>query len=467
MSHFAFQLTLRNATSASCTDGDQLSYDAENRLTSTTDGGITTNFCYTGNGACVKKVANGVTTYYVGNLYEYTTWNGGSSVSKFYYFGGQRIAVKQDISISYIHGDHLGSTSKTTGASSSTQTYYPFGTIKTSTGTVPTDYGFTGQKRDASANLMYYGARYYDPALTRFIQPDTIVSNLMDPQSLNRYSYVRNNPVNFIDPSGHEEEAPCQSWDNYCWEKRYYEAQGLCLNERTGEWTRACAPTINDPEMLGQVATTNPGILMRPDLRLNVSRDLMIGEVYRVTVAMRDMVQNGAITSLEAMARIADFGATLLLFNGFGTDMFVNIMTEVINGFTGDSSPTLLFNRAFGDDSPYRVGGFTDTGFHPDFQDGGNQVHHFWFFAALAYWSPSDANLGAWFHESIDPAATTGRSMQDWRLSVTAIYLGVGMRQGNISLNGAGTWMRDNLSAPFRGCPANSIDLAGVPICTP
>ncbi len=99
------------------------------------------------------------------------------------------IAVKQDINISYLHGDHLGSTSKTTGASTSTQTYYPYGAIKTSSGTVPTDYGFTGQKRDATANLMYYNARYYDPALARFIQPDTIVPNPLNPQS--RMNYTR------------------------------------------------------------------------------------------------------------------------------------------------------------------------------------------------------------------------------------------------------------------------------------
>lgn len=116
----------RNATSSSCTNSDSLAYDVENRLTSITVGATTTNYFYNGDGARVKKSANGVTTYYVGNLYEYTTWNGGSSVSKSYYFGGQRIAVKQDINISYIHGDHLGSTSETTGASSSTQAYFPF-----------------------------------------------------------------------------------------------------------------------------------------------------------------------------------------------------------------------------------------------------------------------------------------------------------------------------------------------------
>jgi len=50
---------------------------------------------------------------------------------------------------------------------------------------------------------MYYGARYYDPTLGRFVQADTIVPNPANPQDLNRYSYVRNNPLRYRDPSGH------------------------------------------------------------------------------------------------------------------------------------------------------------------------------------------------------------------------------------------------------------------------
>ncbi len=52
---------------------------------------------------------------------------------------------------------------------------------------------YTGKEKDATG-LYYYGARYYDPALGRFTTPDSIVQNLYDPQMLNRYAYVRNNP---------------------------------------------------------------------------------------------------------------------------------------------------------------------------------------------------------------------------------------------------------------------------------
>jgi RHS repeat-associated protein len=62
---------------------------------------------------------------------------------------------------------------------------------------------FTGQRTDDESGLMYYGARYYDPDVGRFITPDTIVQAPDNPQTLNRYAYAGNNPVNNIDPTGH------------------------------------------------------------------------------------------------------------------------------------------------------------------------------------------------------------------------------------------------------------------------
>jgi RHS repeat-associated protein len=60
---------------------------------------------------------------------------------------------------------------------------------------------FPAQATPSPAFLM--PTRYYDAAQGRFISPDTVVPNTEDPQSLNRYAYVRNNPVNLVDPSGH------------------------------------------------------------------------------------------------------------------------------------------------------------------------------------------------------------------------------------------------------------------------
>ena len=79
---------------------------------------------------------------------------------------------------------------------------------------VSTPYRFTGQREEEALGLYYYGARWYDPELRRFIQPDTIVPQPGNPQSLNRYSYVLNNPVRYTDPTGQiwqEEQVPAQT----------------------------------------------------------------------------------------------------------------------------------------------------------------------------------------------------------------------------------------------------------------
>ena len=62
---------------------------------------------------------------------------------------------------------------------------------------------YTDQELDSETGLYNYDARLYDPLIGRFISPDSIVPDLYDPQSLNRYSYCRNNPLRYTDPTGH------------------------------------------------------------------------------------------------------------------------------------------------------------------------------------------------------------------------------------------------------------------------
>jgi RHS repeat-associated protein len=88
----------------------------------------------------------------------------------------------------------------TNGDSLGTIKYYPYGSTRS--GSVPTDKKFTGQRLD-DTGLYYYNARYYDAGIGRFISPDTIVPSPANPQAYNRYSYVLNNPLRYIDPSGH------------------------------------------------------------------------------------------------------------------------------------------------------------------------------------------------------------------------------------------------------------------------
>ena len=65
-----------------------------------------------------------------------------------------------------------------------------------------TKRSYTGQYLDDSG-LLFYNARYYDPGMGRFVSADTISPGKDDPQNRNRYSYTLNNPLIYIDPTGH------------------------------------------------------------------------------------------------------------------------------------------------------------------------------------------------------------------------------------------------------------------------
>jgi RHS repeat-associated protein len=107
-----------------------------------------------------------------------------------------------DDTLSYIHQDSLGSStvmSDANGQALSSITYYPFG--ETRSGSVSTDKKFTGQRQDGTG-LYYYNARYYDPEIGRFISADTVVQSQKSSQYLNRYSYTKNNPLKYVDPTG-------------------------------------------------------------------------------------------------------------------------------------------------------------------------------------------------------------------------------------------------------------------------
>jgi RHS repeat-associated protein len=203
--------------------GRTIEYNQENRPVKVTVGSSITQFTYDAGGSRVKKTSGGVTTTYVSSLYECVTGAAGTACTKYISAGGQRVAMKDSTSTLYFHGDHLGSTNIITekqpdGSVQIAQALYysPFGKTRSgSTNTAGgTRYRYTGQEidsetADANGNALYnYGARLYDPALGRFIMADSIVPNSRNPQSLNRYSYVRNNPINLVDPTGHTEGCP-------------------------------------------------------------------------------------------------------------------------------------------------------------------------------------------------------------------------------------------------------------------
>jgi RHS repeat-associated protein len=91
--------------------------------------------------------------------------------------------------------------------------YTPFGETRYTWGGTPTDRRYTGQREESGLGSLYdYNARMYSPVLGRFLSADTIVPKPNNPQQFNRYAYVLNNPLRYVDPSGHFTEDQLKQW---------------------------------------------------------------------------------------------------------------------------------------------------------------------------------------------------------------------------------------------------------------
>jgi len=157
----------------------------------------------------VQRSENGRTTNYLGKLFEHNVTLG--SFTKHYLLGGKIVAVRGGLDdsspVSFLLTDHLGSTTATvfagTGGLQSLRQYTAWGEEYSSYEVTPTGYRYTSQRWDSGLGLYDYNARYYDPALGKFISADTLVPDPAAPQQYNRYTYSLNSPLVFVDPSGH------------------------------------------------------------------------------------------------------------------------------------------------------------------------------------------------------------------------------------------------------------------------
>jgi len=168
------------------------------------------------------------------------------------------------------------------------------------------------------------GDRWYDAQLGRWISADTIIPDTANPQAWNRYTYVHNNPLRHIDPSGH-----CDPDDIGCLTMRSL--------RRTLIW------------MYASTLVENQGAL--------------------------------GLDDVDILANTCDYAAGFYADGDIGSlREFVNDIGSIFVGFGNDDYGAMAKGSG---NSPFRITGLGDGGYKKRYQDGDDQAHHFWFYVEL------------------------------------------------------------------------------------
>jgi RHS repeat-associated protein len=178
--------------------GDNIYYDRLNRPT--TVNGVT--MAYDADGVRIKEG----NTVFISNLYEVDTSLSPGVSTNYIFFNNALVARKRAATVTYYHGDLLGSVGMMTNSSGAAvlrKTYAPFGKVLLTTGTLTDSFGLAGQRLDPTG-LYHMGAREMAPGLGMFVTPDpSNAPNAEHPQTLNKYAYANNSPTYLYDPTGY------------------------------------------------------------------------------------------------------------------------------------------------------------------------------------------------------------------------------------------------------------------------
>ena len=189
-------------------------YDGLNQLIGFTDGETVASYAYNVDGLRIKKTVDDKTIHHV--------WDGSQQIiadvvdNEFYeancYLRGTNLVAtynyQNGVKSGYTyytqnaHGDVVNLTDET-GAVTKSYTYDAFGVEQNIDDADDNAFRYCGEYYDSESGTIYLRARYYDPAIGRFISRDSVTGENTDPLSLNLYTYCHNNPIIGIDPSGH------------------------------------------------------------------------------------------------------------------------------------------------------------------------------------------------------------------------------------------------------------------------
>jgi|SRR5579885_42007 RHS repeat-associated protein len=140
-----------------------------------------------------------------------------TALMKYYSAAKRRLAMWQANTLSYLLSGEPGSLTialSSTGSVTAVQLYSPYDSSRSSKGSMPTDYNFTGQRLDRETGLLSYGARYSDPLSGRFTQADLRQNNVV---GMDSYADVGENPESRTKPTGRYSSSTFSSTTTMTW----------------------------------------------------------------------------------------------------------------------------------------------------------------------------------------------------------------------------------------------------------
>jgi RHS repeat-associated protein len=221
-------------------------FDERNRLRGVTNEktGAKAEYTYYPDGLRATKTADGSETRYVylnGRVIEELDKNGQLKAQNIW---GNELLSRKDVAANkrgyYLYNSH-GDVVKVVGENGEELNRYEYdtwGNLTAKTEGMSNPFTYSGEILDGETGFYYLRARYYDPTVGRFISEDTYKGQVDNPLSLNRYTYTHNNPLRFVDPSGHK-PAPYADLSEEIFEKDFLEvANGLRSLEGFSEQTK-------------------------------------------------------------------------------------------------------------------------------------------------------------------------------------------------------------------------------------
>jgi len=181
-------------------------YDGFNRLTAYHNPTTTAEYSYNTQGLRVSKTVNGQTTQHI--------WDGSNMVMELdennqlidKYIRGKQL-IKSELNGYYLHNGHgdVIQLADQQGNLTTSYLYDAFGIEQSAQPNDPNPFRYCGEYLDNESGNIYLRARYYDPGIGRFISEDSVKGQIDSPLTLNLYTYCINNPIRYIDPSGHRQ----------------------------------------------------------------------------------------------------------------------------------------------------------------------------------------------------------------------------------------------------------------------